>query len=129
MKFRFALPVTLALAAALAGCGGSASSPSGSSDPGQGSGGAAAATVTVVTDPATIGAFTPQEVSIKAGQTVLWKFDDINPHTVTSDTNMGNYSSQPSAKGKEFRHTFAAAGTFKYHCAIHPEMLGTVTVS
>ena len=50
-----------------------------------------------------------------------WMFGGCN---CGGDTNMGNYSSQPSPKGKEFRHTFAAAGTFKYHCAIHPETRG-----
>ena len=110
--------ITLALA--LAGCGGSGSA--GSNTPTQA---AAAATVRIIPDPATIGAFTPPAVSVKAGETVKWQFEDLNPHTVSSAT----FSSQPMAKGKEYTHTFAKAGTYEYHCAIHPEMLGTVTVS
>ncbi|MHB8508705.1 MAG: cupredoxin domain-containing protein [Candidatus Dormibacteria bacterium] len=120
------IPALIGITLAVAACGSGSSSNGGPATPAPA---AAAATVTVIPDPATIGAFTPPAVNIKVGETVLWKFEDLNPHTVTSDTNMGSYSSQPSPKGKEYRHQFNTAGTFHYHCAIHPEMMGTVTVS
>ncbi|GAC1336022.1 MAG: hypothetical protein NVSMB17_19520 [Candidatus Dormibacteria bacterium] len=110
----------LGLAAVLAGCGGAASGT-----PSDQPAAAPAATVKVVPDPATIGAFVEQNVTIKAGQTVQWKFEDLNPHTVSS----GTFDSKPLDKGKSFSHTFAKAGTYMYHCNIHPEMLGTVTVN
>lgn len=89
---------------------------------------AADAAVTVVTDPSTIGAFMPASLSIKAGQTVQWTFQDANPHTVTADD--GSFSSPQSGLtgNATYRHTFATAGTFAYHCAIHPQMKATVVV-
>ncbi|HEX4936852.1 MAG TPA: hypothetical protein VFV33_26905 [Gemmatimonadaceae bacterium] len=33
------------------------------------------------------------------------------------------------AAGVGFQHTFASAGSFPYHCTIHPSMTGTVTVA
>ena len=119
MKVKVLIPgITIALA--LAGCGGSGASSSASP-----AAAAAAATVKIIPDPATIGAFTPPDVTVKAGETVKWEFQDLNPHTVSSAT----FSSQPMDKGKTYTHTFAKAGTYMYHCAIHPEMMGTVTVS
>jgi plastocyanin len=32
------------------------------------------------------------------------------------------------AAGRQFSFTFTRAGTFSYHCAIHPGMVGTVVV-
>lgn len=119
MKVKVLAPgITLALA--LAGCGGSGAT--GSSSP---AAPAPAVTVKVVPDPATIGTFVAPAVTIKAGETVKWDFEDLNPHTVSSAT----FSSEPMDKGKSYSHTFAKAGTYMYHCAIHPEMMGTVTVN
>ncbi|HTZ41834.1 MAG TPA: plastocyanin/azurin family copper-binding protein [Candidatus Omnitrophota bacterium] len=30
--------------------------------------------------------------------------------------------------GGTYSHTFAAAGTYSYHCSIHPSMKGTIIV-
>jgi plastocyanin len=114
----------------LAGCGGAAASTSTSPSPAASAAPSYApgdVTVKVISDPATIGAFTPQGVSARAGQVVEWDFEDLNPHTVTSDD--GLFTSRASDKGKKYSRRFDKAGTFKYHCYIHPEMLGTVTVS
>jgi plastocyanin len=119
---RSLVPATL-LGLALAGCGGSA----GSGSPAPSSAGApvAAATIKVVPDPAAIGAFTPPSVTVKAGEAVEWDFQDLNPHTASSAT----FSSQPLTRGKKYSHTFATAGIYAFHCAIHPEMTGTITVN
>ena len=85
----------------------------------------AAVTVKVIPDPATIGSFVAPDVTIKAGETVRWDFQDLNPHTVSS----AGFSSEPLTKGKSYSHTFTKPGTDMYHCAIHPEMLGSVTVT
>lgn len=86
------------------------------------------ARVTVVSDAATIGAFTPPTVTISAGQSVEWIFQDANPHTVTADDDSFSSPKTGLANAKTFSHTFATAGTYKYHCYIHPQMLGTVVV-
>jgi plastocyanin len=86
------------------------------------------AKVTVVSDPATIGAFSPASVTVSAGQSVAWLFQDANPHTVTADD--GSFTSVQTGltNGKTYAHTFTAAGTYPYHCFIHPQMHGTVVV-
>jgi len=86
------------------------------------------ARVTIVSDAATIGAFTPPSVTVSAGQTVEWIFQDTNPHTVTADDDSFTSPKTGLANGKTYSHTFGQAGTYTYHCFIHPQMLGTVVV-
>lgn len=71
-------------------------------------------------------AFDPATISIKTGGTVTWKNNDSVAHTVTSDA--GSFASQTLSPGASYSHTFSSAGTFPYHCAIHPSMHGTVIV-
>ncbi|HEU5002140.1 MAG TPA: plastocyanin/azurin family copper-binding protein [Actinomycetota bacterium] len=91
---------------------------------------AAATTVQIVADPNTIGAYSPPTVTVSAGQTVKWVFEGPIPHTVTADDN--SFSSggvaDGFANGQTYTHTFATAGSYPYHCAIHPQMHGTVVV-
>jgi plastocyanin len=51
---------------------------------------------------------------------------DSTAHTSTSDN--GAWDSALLAPGASFSRTFQTAGTFPYHCTIHPNMVGTVTV-
>lgn len=71
--------------------------------------------------------FSPQTLSVKKGATVTWTNNDAITHTVTGDT--GGPSNTGLAPGGTYSFTFNAAGIFKYHCAIHPTMTGTVTVT
>ena len=70
--------------------------------------------------------FEPAEITISAGTTVTWTNNDSAGHTVTADD--GSFKSDTLGTGATFSQTFTAAGTFAYHCAIHPSMKGTVTV-
>lgn len=70
--------------------------------------------------------FSPKELRVKAGTKVVWTNNDAAPHTATSDT--GAFDSKTLAKGISFSSTFNTKGTFKYHCALHPSMTGTVVV-
>lgn len=49
-------------------------------------------------------------------------------HTITSDT-QGLFDSGSLAPGATFEHTFTAAGTYHYHCSIHPTMTGIIVVN
>jgi plastocyanin len=71
--------------------------------------------------------FSPEEVTVKAGDTVSWVNDDGVGHDVTGDDFK---SGEPGAmqNGDTFEHTFDAAGTFEYVCTVHPGMKGTVKV-
>lgn len=73
-------------------------------------------------------AFEPDQVTIKAGEKVTWRFTGTAPHSVTADD--GSFDSHPGCRGSNligcssaasppFEHTFAAAGTVPYHCKIH----------
>jgi plastocyanin len=68
-------------------------------------------------------AFNPATVSIKAGQTVAWKFEDNVAHNVTGE----GFRSSDLTSGT-FLHTFSSAGVYKYLCTIHSGMNGEVDV-
>ncbi len=72
-------------------------------------------------------AFTPGGITVAAGTTVTWTDQSDAPHTVTSDT--GAFGSSRLSQNQSFRFTFSQAGTFNYHCMIHPYMHGAITVT
>jgi plastocyanin len=82
-------------------------------------------------------AFQPNSVQVQVGDTVTWTNDDSQPHTVTSGINGqpdGRFDSSPNfnpllASGQTFEHTFTEAGEYPYFCLLHPNMVGTVSVS
>jgi len=74
-------------------------------------------------------AFSPATLTVKAGTTVTWTNADSAPHTVVSDAGApAQFTSQALATGSSFPFTFTQAGTYTYHCSIHPSMKGTVIV-
>lgn len=76
---------------------------------------------------ATQNPFTPRTLTVRVGDTVVWYSGDTTVHTITSDT--GVFDSGSLLPGGVFKFTFTQAGSFAYHCAPHPTMTGTVTVS
>ncbi len=74
--------------------------------------------------------FNPQTITIKTGTTVTWTDKDTTPHTVTSDSGApASFNSGPlAAPGGTFKFTFTQAGTYTYHCMIHPSMTATIVV-
>ena len=70
--------------------------------------------------------FDPADVAIQPGDTIMWVNEGNTPHTVTSDD--GQFDSEVLNPGESFMFTFPEAGTFSYHCEIHPSMTGSVTV-
>lgn len=72
-------------------------------------------------------AFSPATLTIGVGESVTWTNKDSVPHTITSDS--GNeLGSSSLAKDGTYSHAFNTAGTFVYHCALHPNMKGTIIV-
>jgi plastocyanin len=82
---------------------------------------AAAAAVTIMNF-----SFQPATITVPVCGTVTWTNQDTTGHTVTADD--GSFDSGTIAPGSTFSQTFTTAGTFAYHCSIHPTMTGTVTV-
>lgn len=130
-------PTRLTIAAVLSlsalACGSDNSSPSTPSPvpapaaPAPVPGGATAA-VTIPRGAEVLGnrAFMPDELDIAVGTTVTWTNTDSEAHTSTS--NGSGWNSGTIAPGQGFSFTFQTAGTFAYHCAIHPGMVGSVVV-
>lgn len=103
--------------------GGSATSGGGSTGGTGGTGGAQTHSVSINNF-----AFSPASLTINKGDTVVWtNMQSGTPHTVTSDSGSELGSGQLST-GSSYSHTFNTAGTFAYHCSIHPTMHGTVIV-
>lgn len=72
--------------------------------------------------------YMPANLTVPAGTTVGWTNDDGAIHTVTSDAK-GQFNSGWKTKGGHFSFTFAQPGTYPYHCSLHKDMHGTVTVT
>jgi predicted lipoprotein with Yx(FWY)xxD motif/plastocyanin len=70
-------------------------------------------------------AFDPNSITVAVGTKVTWTNNDSAAHTVTSDSSLFNDSLNP---GATFSYTFTQAGTFSYHCSVHPSMTGKVIV-
>ena len=75
--------------------------------------------------------FNQPSITIKKGDTVVWTNKDSAPHTVTGNPPAGGGSpSSPTMNlGITYSFTFTTAGTFNYHCALHPSMTGKVIVT
>jgi plastocyanin len=73
-------------------------------------------------------AFSPFDLKINKGDTVIWTNKDSASHTVTSDSG-SELASGTLATGQTYSHTFNEAGTFNYHCGIHLTMKARVEVS
>jgi plastocyanin len=71
-------------------------------------------------------AFSPADLQVKIGDTVTFTNNDSVAHTVTSDT--GTFDSGTIEPGKSYTKTFDTAGTFAYHCTIHPSMKAKIEV-
>jgi len=71
-------------------------------------------------------AFNPATLTVPVGTTVTWTNNDSTAHTVTADD--GSFKSGNVDPGATFSFTFSTAGTFNYHCEIHPNMTASITV-
>lgn len=72
-------------------------------------------------------AFSPNELTIRSGEKIVWTNQDSAPHTITSD--LGNeLTSKRLNKGESFSYTFNNAGIYEYHCELHKTMKAKVIV-
>jgi plastocyanin len=70
--------------------------------------------------------FDPPTLEVAAGATVTWVNQDEEVHTVTSSR--GLFTSPGLDGDQRFSYRFEGPGTYEYHCALHPQMKGTVVV-
>ena len=130
---RVPLPLTFLAAIALAACGGSSTpTPGGTGTPAPGAATpTAAAIVCGATGSGTAAtivdfAFAPNPVNVSSGGFATWTNNDGTTHTVTFDS--GPDCGNVAGGGGTVTVAFNAAGTYPYHCTIHPTMKGSVTV-
>jgi plastocyanin len=127
------LPAVAGLAALLGGC--NTSGPAYDLPPG---------IYDQIVDMTTTLSFSPQTVTIKAGQVVLWRNQSLFGHTVTFDRGAADdpsnvvvpagaeaFSSGDIAPGETFAHKFTVPGTYRYVCLKHQgqSMSGTIIVT
>src|ERR671915_235523 len=97
-----------------------------------GEGGGTSVSIVPGSSSLTTDAYQPNPVQVGVGDTVTWTNDDAQPHTATSGQNAtpdGTFDSSIMAPGATFEHTFTEAGEYPYFCLLHPNMVGTVSVS
>ena len=70
--------------------------------------------------------FEPADTTVAPGTTLMWINYDQAQHTVTADD--GQFDSGVLDPGDIFVVTVEGSGKLTYHCTLHPEMTGSVTV-
>ena len=71
--------------------------------------------------------FNPANITIKRGTKVRWINRDSTTHTATANKKR-SFDSGRLSPGQRYTHTFKSAGKKPYHCEIHTDMKGTITV-
>ena len=127
-----AVAMALLLSAGLAACGDDGGSAASSTSPPAAASGATASmsgasgsgsNVSVINQVK----FLNSEVRVPAGTAVEFDNQDSQPHTATSDNGM--FDTGLIAAGAKHSVTFAKAGTFAYHCSLHPFMKAQIVVT
>jgi plastocyanin len=72
-------------------------------------------------------AFTPNELTVKAGTTIVFRNRDDIPHSVVGTK--GEFHSKALDTDDSFSFTFAKAGTYAFSCGLHPQMQGKIIVT
>lgn len=72
--------------------------------------------------------FAPTAVVIDVDDKVLWTNKSRKRHTVTSSAGNGSFDSGGIPPGGQWERRFTEAGTYTYHCEIHPDMVGRIEV-
>jgi plastocyanin len=70
--------------------------------------------------------FTPHQLTIAQGTTVVWANVDDVPHTVVGTHQ--EFRSKALDTGDQFSFTFTKPGTYEYFCSVHPMMTGKIIV-
>lgn len=70
--------------------------------------------------------FVPNVVVVHAHDRVVWKNDDLVPHTVTAEDK--SVDSKAIKQGRSWSHILSKKGQFPYSCTFHPTMKGLIIV-
>jgi plastocyanin len=77
--------------------------------------------------------FSPQSVTVRAGDAVVWQNTSGGTHTVTAEqvpAGAAAFNSGSLGPGAQFSHTFTVPGEYRYYCSPHRGMgmVGVVVV-
>ena len=70
--------------------------------------------------------FVPPSLTVAPGTAVTWTNNDEEPHNVVSPDRV--FRSKAIDGGEKFTAVFDKPGTYKYLCAVHPQMRGEFIV-
>jgi plastocyanin len=70
--------------------------------------------------------FEPAAITAKVGDLVSFKNDGFEPHNATLDA--GGCATKTLQAGEADGLRFTAAGSYPFHCTVHIQMTGTITV-
>jgi plastocyanin len=71
--------------------------------------------------------FQPADITAKVGQAIAFTNTGATAHTATLDG--GGCTTQPIVAGKSDGLVFSATGSYRFHCAIHSSMTGSIVIS
>jgi plastocyanin len=69
-------------------------------------------------------AFVPDHLTVSVGDTVVWKNEDLVPHTATGEV----FDSKEIGSMKSWTYKATHKGQFAYICTYHPTMRAQLTV-
>ena len=70
-------------------------------------------------------AFVPQRLEVRAGDTVIWKNEDIVPHTATAQH---TFDSKQLGPQQSWSYVAKRKGIYPFICTYHPTMEGELVV-
>jgi plastocyanin len=128
MSFRSGYGVILLAGLLLTACSNDSSAPAPTSPttPTTPTGATASASIVNGAFSLTTTAFSPNPLSVAVGTTVTWINNDVTTHNATADG--GSFATGSIAAGGSASVKLQTAGSFVYHCTIHPGMVATINV-
>ena len=70
--------------------------------------------------------FVPESLTVNVGDTIVWKNEDVAPHTATAK-GKNPFDSGNLDSGKSWSYTVKKKGNYPYYCAYHLSMKGKIT--
>ena len=70
--------------------------------------------------------YLPANLVMNVGDTVMWKNEDVVPHTATD--RVGSFDSGTIASGASWSYVVNKKGSYSYYCTFHPNMKGRLIV-
>ena len=70
--------------------------------------------------------YTPEKISARIGDTIVWINNDVFAHTATARDKSWDVNILPKKTGS---YSVTKAGNIEYYCRYHPNMVGQIEVT